>query len=106
MILRTKTTKSQMNLKMGDEIELVVSNVNNTSELVKVIVKVTGFIKEPPKCSGCGIFLKGKKYEYQRKLYCGDCLTRRKQELSAKQMGHPQYNTAFGGTTLKIGKGT
>ena len=54
MILRTKTTKSNLNsIKQGDELELVVSNVNNNNELVEVIVKVIIFKAKKEKCAGC-----------------------------------------------------
>ncbi|GEM_PF-5501715 len=97
MILRTKTTKSKLNVKIGDEIELIISNINN-NELVKTLVKVVDIPKEDEVCSSCGCLLHGKGIIYIRQLYCDYCLRREQERRSQAQTGHPRYKNA----SLKI----
>jgi len=105
MIAKSRASSKDMtSLRVGDEIELELYHYQDNNKKLRVMVKVTSFIKEPVKCGGCGIILKGKAYEFNKRLYCNDCFLLRKEESSKRQMGHPRYGNEFGGT-VTIGKG-
>lgn len=82
-----------MNFKQGDEIELVISNSNNTNEMIKVLVKVVGIPKDDFKCGergkmGCGIILGARPFkEYYGLRLCLDCY-KRESERRGKVTGH------------------
>lgn len=79
MIIRSKLTKGQIeSLKQGDTHELFICDANNNNKVVKLLIKLESFIKEKQKCSGCGIILKGKFYEWDSKKWCLECLNRHK----------------------------
>jgi hypothetical protein len=90
-----------MNLKVGDEIELIISNVNNTNDLIKTIVKVVGILEKEIKCGekgkmGCGIILGTKPYkEYYGLRLCLDCY-KRESERRSKLTGHKPPDKFFG----------
>lgn len=101
MILRTKTTKSNLNVKIGDTFELILSNVNNNNELVKTLVKVIDIPKKEERCSGCKCILH-EKVEFMKKFWCQDCVKREKERRSKIQMAHPVSKNAFGGNVSKM----
>lgn len=105
MILRTKTTKANLNVKIGDTFELILSNVNNNNELVKTLVKVVDIPKKEDRCHFCRVILRGDdKTEFFKQMCCQDCKRRRSEEKSKEQMGHKRYGKEFGGKLI-IGKG-
>jgi hypothetical protein len=98
MIIRSTLTRSLINsIKLGEEITLELSNSSKPKEVTKVVVKVSNFIKDPIKCTGCGIKL-DKIYlvRYRGKPYCLDCKNRRLEAASLVNLGHKRALHAFG----------
>lgn len=96
MTIKSRATANLMkSLRVGDELELELYNDHNINKKLKVMIKITDFVKEKEKCAGCGIILKGKAYEFIKKLYCYDCLCRQKENKS-KISGHKPPDKFFG----------
>ena len=104
MIIRSKLTPGLLkSIKQGDIHELFICDANSNNKVVKLLIKIEGFIKEAEKCNACGIILKGNdREEFMKKVYCSDCAKRKKEEKSKLSMGHPQHKNPFGGTVFKI----
>lgn len=64
-------------LKPGDRMKIEISNHGSNAQVFEI--EVVKYIGSKSKCAGCGIFLKlGEGKTYQGKVYCDDCLERRK----------------------------
>jgi len=87
------------NLKPGNRFEVHANNEYTDEVYERMLVEIIGFVHEPLRCAGCGIL--SNEFEltkYMGKLYCDDCLERRKEEKSQMSTkSHKKTNKSFNG---------